>query len=507
MGKDRPPGHCEGDPILPDHTFDPEFREVDSEQANIVFTATKGYQASGTITDAEGKRVKGITVTFEALGSEHEQYDPVVTDVDGKWVCSGLVETVRVIPVSDEYRFEPEYYDLDGPNKEVNFAAYIKIFAGGTGSQSLPFEIETPEQLSQVRNYLDKYFILTADLDLSTFSAEQGWEPIGTAAEPFMGALDGGGHKITNLRINRPDETSVGLFGEIQHVRIVNLHLEGVEVCGSIDVGALAGSAIHSRIENCSASGVINGSRNTGGLVGSASMSTISSCETTTDITGTGAGLYIGGLVGNSTGSSYSYSYSLGSVAASGNNVGGLIGVDSNGEYLYCYAQGNVKASVGESSYVGGLIGASIETQVSICFATGSVKGFDNVGGLVGSLSSSAVIADCFAAGQVEGRYNKGGLAGANYGQISNCYAIGDISEPSILTGGLVGVNDNSAVVSNSFYDEETTGQNDTGKGEPKTTAEMMQQETYTGWDFGETWDIDEGVSYPYLKRLPNPYF
>ena len=133
------------------------------------------------------------------------------------------------------------------------------------------------------------------------------------------------------------------------------------------------------------------------------------------------------------------------------------------------------------------------------------------VGGLVGSsLSSSAVIADCFAAGQVEGRYNKGGLAGANYGQISNCYAIGNISElsePSILIGGLVGVNYDSAVVSNSFYDKETTGQNDTGKGEPKTTAEMMQQETYTGWDFGETWDIDEGVSYPYLKRLPNPYF
>ena len=161
-----------------------------------------------------------------------------------------------------------------------------------------------------------------------------------------------------------------------------------------------------------------------------------------------------------------------------------------------------------ESNYVGGLIGASTETQVRICFATGSVKGFDNVGGLVGSsLSSSAVIADCFAAGQVEGRYNKGGLAGANYGQISNCYAIGNISEPSIWTGGLVGGNDDSAVVSNSFYDEETTGQKDTGKGEPKTTAEMMQQETYTGWDFGETWDIDEGVSYPYLKRLPNPYF
>ena len=65
--------------------------------------------------------------------------------------------------------------------------------------------------------------------------------------------------------------------------------------------------------------------------------------------------------------------------------------------------------------------------------------------------------------------------------------------------GGLVGNNYNE--ITSGYYDSETSGQSDEGKGEPKTTAEMKQQSTYTGWDFENIWAIAPAKNngYPYL--------
>ena len=40
------------------------------------------------------------------------------------------------------------------------------VFAGGAGTQENPYQIETPEQLDQIRNHLDRHFILTRDINL-----------------------------------------------------------------------------------------------------------------------------------------------------------------------------------------------------------------------------------------------------------------------------------------------------------------------------------------------------
>ena len=53
------------------------------------------------------------------------------------------------------------------------------------------------------------------------------------------------------------------------------------------------------------------------------------------------------------------------------------------------------------------------------------------------------------------------------------------------------------------YYDTDTTGMNDTGKGIPKTTDEMKaglsNDNIYTGWDTATIWTIEEG-HYPWLK-------
>lgn len=63
---------------------------------------------------------------------------------------------------------------------------------------------------------LSAHYKLMADIDMAAFLEEidmegEGWEPIGTEANPFTGSFDGNGKTITGLYINRPQMNYVGL--------------------------------------------------------------------------------------------------------------------------------------------------------------------------------------------------------------------------------------------------------------------------------------------------------
>jgi len=96
------------------------------------------------------------------------------------------------------------------------------------------------------------------------------------------------------------------------------------------------------------------------------------------------------------------------------------------------------------------------------------------VGGLVSY--NSGTINNSYATGNVSGNNNVGGLVGNNDGTINNSYATGNVSGTSQV-GGLVGGSSGNAAVYNSYYDSRTSGQNDTGKGIPKTTEYMQSEE------------------------------
>ncbi len=102
------------------------------------------------------------------------------------------------------------------------------------------------------------------------------------------------------------------------------------------------------------------------------------------------------------------------------------------------------------------------------------------------------------------GSYDVGGLVRRNYGTVSGCYSTGSVlgGGGGGYVGGLVGYNDDGGTVSSSYWDVEASGQSSSAGGVGKTTAEMKQEATYTGWDFANVWDIVEGQSYPYLRAL-----
>ncbi len=91
--------------------------------------------------------------------------------------------------------------------------ASAQTFAGGDGTAGNPYQIGTAAQLASIRHFMDKHFVLTADIDLNGYG---NWKPIGKCdgsncltsgelpdeSQAFQGVLDGNGHVISNLQMN-----------------------------------------------------------------------------------------------------------------------------------------------------------------------------------------------------------------------------------------------------------------------------------------------------------------
>jgi len=304
------------------------------------------------------------------------------------------------------------------------------------------------------------------------------------------------------------------------------------------NVGGLVGFLNNnSSISNSTAIGVVTSeSSNVGGLVGYMNSDTfVAYSYATGNVFSTNQSYSaVGGLVGQTNSGAYIYnSHASGNVSGY-LDVGGLIGSNS-GNIIKSYAIGNM--SFGGFGNIGGLVGTSGNGIISKCYATGSTTRTDtnghwNIGGLVGN--NSCTIESSCASGNITDYYGGGigGLVGQNTGLIKNCYASGNITSNGGSIGGLVGqmslvggvsgtiqncysrgrvqannsagglIGDDSSgtgIYINSYYDTQTSGKTDTGKGVPVSTALMKKKATFTGWDFYDPWTIDENKGYPQL--------
>ena len=307
-----------------------------------------------------------------------------------------------------------------------------------------------------------------------------GWAPIGDNSNAYTATFDGRGRTISNLYIDRPSTSRVGLFGYLDtggNVR--NLGIEGGSVTGDGYVGGLVGESFGT-ISACYATGNATGDDNVGGLVGD-NDGTISACYATGNATGIGD--YVGGLVGNSEGT-ISACYATGDV--SGRSwVGGLVGQNFGGTISACYATG---AAIGSGSAIGGLVGENFGTT-SACYATGDASGDDNVGGLVGD-NIGGTISACYARGNATGTGDYvGGLVGYNSSTIRACYATGNASGTSSV-GGLVG-SGTGGTVTNSYFDSDASNR-PAADSYDKTTVQLQTPTAYgTAMDIYANWNID----------------
>ncbi len=338
-----------------------------------------------------------------------------------------------------------------------------------TVSERDPVYIHDVDELQAMNDDLYGHYILANDIDASPtlgWDSGKGFMPVGTIdfddlddmGQAFHGILDGNGHTITGLHINRSDQFAVGLFGVIsEQGSVKDLTISGVNITGEMGVGGLAGASF-GEVESCTVSGHVTGESMVGGLL-AMNGGTVNHSFTTVVVSATGefdfgmeAELSLaGGLVAMNEGS-INDSHATGPVAG-GSAVGALAGMNM-GWIANSTASGDVTAE----ALVGGLVAANIEGTLYRCLASGNVTAngvfeFDEgmevsaVGGLVGF--NDGDVTDCHASGDVNGVAVVGGLAGMNTGSISDSSAIGDVLATGSMSmgpmevsmaGGLIGL-------------------------------------------------------------------
>lgn len=225
----------------------------------------------------------------------------------------------------------------------INAGAEDTVFDGGDGTAEFPYLISTAEQLNQIRNYTESYFLQTDDIDMTSSYYY--------TADIFSGGYDGGGHTITGLRscmfkentgyvrnlgfIKATIQDSIkkrdGNFKEMTYSAVIAITNSGIiEGCYSVDASVKAET-------NFSASDA-TAQAYAGGLVETnGSSGTIENCYT------------------RGTVRAYSNARATGVINtfATANSYAGGIAARSLGSIKNCYSTSDVDASAYRSGYTG----------------------------------------------------------------------------------------------------------------------------------------------------------
>lgn len=402
-----------------------------------------------------------------------------------------------------EYWINISVGDPRGGKDQTNFTLKVidHPIPNGSGISSDPFQIENASQLQAANLDTDADYVLVKDVNASEtrhWNDGSGFEPLGNnigmesdgyyRGFEFNGTFDGKEYSITNLWINRPKSSYIGLFGYLNSgSRISNLVLVSVDITGNRSVGGLSGATNYAHIENCEVSGRISSIYNSGGLVGYNFYTSITRCSTNVNISGTS---HIGGLIGWHDGWSN-------------------LGVISD-----CSSEGRVRGG----SVMGGLVGFN-NNIITRSYSSCIVNGTGNLGGFVGANhgSSSYPIMNCYSTGNVIGSNDYiGGFVGNNQKTIMNCYSIGEVislsTDRSIPAGSFTG----TGGVPQNMYINCTAHERSYPIGKAmiihhpdiniNTTSEMIRKSTFgsMGWDLTNIWSQVENQTYPFFSWQDN---
>lgn len=267
------------------------------------------------------------------------------------------------------------------PIGAIMVTAATTSFAGGSGTESDPFLVETKTHLNHVRNNLGAHYKMVADIEFTDadfaeggdfYNEGKGWEPIGFGNyNYFSGTFDGNSHVIKGLRINQTGSTmkDIGLFGRSSGT-IKNLGLVDHEISVFSDpnsivdssyVGSILGcNYVDGNVRSCFSNGSLSSNGCSGGIVGRNYKGKIEKCYNINDMT---SGRDAGGLVGWNE-SVVQNCYNKGMVLAE--NKAGGISADNDGSIEYSYNIGHVREA---AQTVGGIVGSNSGTVTSCYYS------------------------------------------------------------------------------------------------------------------------------------------
>ena len=447
------------------------------------FTITPTLEEGLTLADTEKANILSAISVKDTAGTSFG-------NATATWNNDGKIALSFSKDLTASTTFTISFGKIDGLALTCTALSFKTFYFKGKGTTDNRYQVESAEQLDYVRNYLDKHYIQTADIDLGEYTTK--WSAIGESdQEAFTGSYNGNNKKIKNLKIHSSEYMKyVGLFGYIKSIKntdsgkIENLTIDAFSLRGSSEgtplnasfVGVIAGSSNSSSITNChltdsSASNATNsqsivifaGSENNelhvGGICayldGTISNCSVEKCKfkNTAESAGT---IKLGGICGyNIGGISQCYLNEMLIDCSSSNlqkslELGGINAVNF-GSISGCYVKNTsiTASALTKGLQLGGICGWD-KVGISNCYVENTrVKGRGEsakIGGIIGVLYVNAIPTSCYvnnSAVESEGNLcNVGGISGKSENGISLCHIYNTIVKSngdSCLIGGICG--------------------------------------------------------------------
>ncbi len=443
-----------------------------------------------------------VNLNWTAPASEG---DNPVTDYRIQWRPTGTDDWANTL---DTNSTDTVYHDHDnGTTFTLNHRYDFRVAAVSDSGPSdyaevdgiyfgdQTYNITDCYELQDIKNDLDGHYTLANDIDCSDtydWNDGAGFQPIGDDLMDeiaFVGTLDGQGHTISDLYIDRPEEDEVGLFGTLAIGSVSNLHLQA-EINGGNFTGGVVGLIyIAGTISNVSADVEIGG--NTGASEFGLPLA--------------GAGGLVGATIGSTDfgGINISNSYvtgELGGVVGDGGDsdlesVGGLVGFMMDGSSVSnSYSQADIYSAPDGGASIGGAVGAMYELS-----------------------HGTPTLANVYSSGAIDlqdGNEAGGLVAETSHSLINNSFSASSISVSG--TAGYAGLirNSHTTTVTNSLFDAQLAGTdscfthaddpsgctavNTDGSPAPDYFLGNWTDPPFDQWDFVGTWHtLDD--DYPVL--------
>ena len=215
--------------------------------------------------------------------------------------------------------------------------------------------------------------------------------PNGLRQATFQSTFEGNGHTISNLVVNQPTRSNVGLFGFTQNGAVQNFTLKNAAVTGYLNVGAVAGTPYTSAYSNIQVTGTVQveGFAYVGGALGYNVYDNIIKVDVLAD-----AGSYV-------------RADSVENGIAYRTYVGGLAGFMGEGNFVIKDCEVEIDVT-GSTCDVGGILGMlhygntlqNCSYRGSLTLTDPDVDQGDEFGALVGVIQNSqgtTAITDCTA--------------------------------------------------------------------------------------------------------------
>ena len=335
---------------------------------------------------------------------------------------------------------------------EVPFGNYIQpadSFAGGSGTEADPFQIETIQQLALLAEVINRsydvahydeeqlyrygHYVLIADISLNDAAdfdtwqrnpPQYAWEPIGCKdaqglMHEFRGVFDSQGHTISGLYLPGDVHTGGGgLFGQVSKATIRNVNITDSLLIAAEEenAGLLAAQCLDSTIRNCHVSGQVflNHVYQGGGVIGDASGKEgfLKDCSFSGNLTAENISGNVGGVCGYISCQAEGLE-NHGALELKDSPVASAFGGIAGG-VTNCTLTGSTNSSsvtvLGEAGSVGGICG---QLDVGMEFTRDENGDFTTAG-------AGAVLSDCINSGSVSASNAKqvGGIVGSGF----NCF-------------------------------------------------------------------------------------